>query len=247
MILWLGVYFTYLGMQYVNPGINSTVIEILLNISLAFMIMARSCMWIFYVKFYKKNYKYPTDKEGNWAPFSFLCQNINMYYENPVCYRDLQIHSDVMEKGFGIYQYINTYKAPRNGKTFFYRYDKTDEIHILAYVKTDLFQEADIGKLNKAFVEFWKQYITTKEEKKEIYFSFVMEVEDDNRILKSIVRNNSGIMMYKRRYRLGAVYNRYYNRLEILPLYRYSRYKKQYEKMKKDLLDCLGISDVVQA
>lgn len=27
-----------------------------------------------------------------------------------------------------------------------------------------------------------------------------MEVEDDNRILKSIVRNNSGIMMYKRRY-----------------------------------------------
>ena len=42
MILWLGVYFTYLGMQYVNPGINSTVIEILLNISLAFMIMARS-------------------------------------------------------------------------------------------------------------------------------------------------------------------------------------------------------------
>ena len=45
--------------------INSTVIEILLNISLAFMIMARSCMWIFYVKFYKKNYKYPTDKEGN--------------------------------------------------------------------------------------------------------------------------------------------------------------------------------------
>lgn len=22
-----------------------------------------------------------------------------MYYENPVCYRDLQIHSDVMEKG----------------------------------------------------------------------------------------------------------------------------------------------------
>ena len=53
--------------------------------------------------------------------------------------------------------------------------------------------------------------------------------------------------MYKRRYRLGAVYNRYYNRLEILPLYRYSRYKKQYEKMKKDLLDCLGISDVVQA
>ena len=150
-------------------------------------------------------------------------------------------------KDFGIYQYINTYKAPRNGKTFFYRYDKTDEIHILAYVKTDLFQEADIGKLNKAFVEFWKQYITTKEEKKEIYFSFVLEVEDDNRVLKSIVRNNSGIMMYKRRYRLGAVYNRYYNRLEILPLYRYSRCKKQYEKMKKDLLDCLGISDVVQA
>ena len=57
MILWLGVYFTYLGMQYLNPDINSTVIEILLNISLAFMIMARSCMWIFYVKFYKKNYK----------------------------------------------------------------------------------------------------------------------------------------------------------------------------------------------
>ena len=247
MILWLGVYFTYLGMQYLNSDINSTVVEILLNISLAFMIMARSCMWIYYVKFYKKNYKCPTDKEGNWAPFSFLCQNINMYYENPVCYRDLQIHSDVMEKDFGIYQYINTYKAPRNGKTFFYRYDKTDEIHILAYVKTDLFQEADIGKLNKAFVEFWKQYITTKEEKKEIYFSFVLEVEDDNRVLKSIVRNNSGIMMYKRRYRLGAVYNRYYNRLEILPLYRYSRYKKQYEKMKKDLLDCLGISDVVQA
>lgn len=105
-------------MQHVNPGINSTVVEILLNISLAFMIMARVCMWIFYVKFYKKNYKYPTDKEGNWAPFSFLCQNINMYYENPVCYRDLQIHSDVMEKGFGIYQYINTYKAPRNGKLF---------------------------------------------------------------------------------------------------------------------------------
>ena len=171
MILWLGVYFTYLGMQYLNPDINSTVVEILLNISLAFMIMARVCMWIFYVKFYKKNYKYPTDKEGNWAPFSFLCQNINMYYENPVCYRDLQTHSDVMEKGFGIYQYINTYKAPRNGKTFFYRYDKTDEIHILAYVKTDLFQEADIGKLNKAFVEFWKQYIKTEEEKKKIYFS----------------------------------------------------------------------------
>lgn len=247
MILWLGVYFTYLGMQYLNSDINSTVIEILLDISLAFMIMARSCMWIYYVKFYKKNYKCPTDKEGNWAPFSFLCQNINMYYENPVCYRDLQIHSDVMEKDFGIYQYINTYKAPRNGKTFFYRYDKTDEIHILAYVKTDLFQEADIGKLNKAFVEFWKQYIKTEEEKKKIYFSFVLEVEDDNRVLKSIVRNNSGIMMYKRRYRLGAVYNRYYNRLEILPVYRYSRYKKQYEKMKKDLLDCLGISDVVQA
>ena len=65
MILWLGVYFTYLGMQYLNPDINSTVVEILLNISLAFMIMARVCMWIFYVKFYKKNYKYPTDKEGN--------------------------------------------------------------------------------------------------------------------------------------------------------------------------------------
>lgn len=104
MILWLGVYFTYLGMQYLNPDINSTVVEILLNISLAFMIMARVCMWIFYVKFYKKNYKYPTDKEGNWAPFSFMCQNINMYYENPVCYRDLQIHSDVMEK---ILEFIN--------------------------------------------------------------------------------------------------------------------------------------------
>ena len=77
-ILWLGVYFTYLGMQYLNSDINSTVIEILLDISLAFMIMARSCMWIYYVKFYKKNYKCPTDKEGNWAPFSFLCQNINM-------------------------------------------------------------------------------------------------------------------------------------------------------------------------
>ena len=110
-----------------------------------------------------------------------------------------------------------------------------------------MFQEADIGKLNKAFVEFWKQYITTKEEKRNIFF-LVMEVEDDNRILKSIVRNNSGIMMYKRRYRLGAVYNRYYNRLEILPLYRYSRYKKQYEKNEKKICwDCLGISDVVQA
>lgn len=54
MILWLGVYFTYLGMQYVNPGINSTVIEILLNISLAFMIMAKICMVIFYVNFIKR-------------------------------------------------------------------------------------------------------------------------------------------------------------------------------------------------
>ena len=103
----------------------------------------------------------------------------------------------------------------------------------MAYVKTDLFQEADIGKLNKAFVEFWKQYIKTEEEKKEIYFSFVLEVEDDNRILKSIVRNNSGIMMYKRRYRLGAVYNRYYNRLEILPVYRYSRYKNNMRNEKR--------------
>ena len=74
-----------------------------------------------------------------------------------------------------------------------------------------------------------------------------MEVEDDNRILKSIVRNNSGIMMYKRRYRLGAVYNRYYNRLKSFRYIDIRDIKKQYEKMKKDLLDCLGISDVVQA
>ena len=75
-----------------------------------------------------------------------------------------------MEKGFGIYQYINTYKAPRNGKTFFYRYDKTDEIHILAYVKTDLFQEADIGKLNKAFCRILEAIYQNRRGKKENIF-----------------------------------------------------------------------------
>lgn len=237
MILWLGGYFLYIGIRYVKPEIYSRFVEAFLDISLVVIIMCRIYLWIFYVRFYKKNFRYPTDKEKNWAPFSFLCQNINAYGEQLEYYKCFTISEDD-RKRLGNYQYINTCKAPRDGRTSFYKYGgvETGEIHILAYTKTDLFQERDIEELNKAFLFFWKQYINTEEEKLDIYFSFIIEVEDDNRALNEFILNTSGIMMYNKRYRMGAIYNRFYEKLVIIPLYRHSKYKKQYERMKKDLM-----------
>ena len=114
-------------------------------------------------------------------------------------------------------------------------------ILIIAYLMDDVFLFMKLGndttkQLNDFFGEFWKENIGKEEKKQPIYFTFVIFCRrTDSLLAKQILEEANGLLMYRNRYRLGAIFSEKEYKLNIKQVSPKSHYKDIYRKMSGEL------------
>ena len=127
------------------------------------------------------------------------------------------------------------------GKVTFYKKNEVAEVHILSVAETEILRDEHTKQLNDFFGEFWKDNIGKEEKKQPIYFTFVIFCRrTDSLLAKQILEEANGLLMYKNRYRLGAIFNEKRCELNIKRIYSRSQYKEVYRKMSGELIDFAG-------
>ena len=91
-------------------------------------------------------------------------------------------------------------------------------------------------QLNDFFGEFWRDNIGKEEEKQPIYFTFVIFCRrTDSLLAKQILEEANGLLMYRNRYRLGAIFSEKEYKLNTKQVSPKSHYKDIYRKMSGEL------------
>lgn len=73
----------------------------------------------------------------------------------------------------------------------------------------------DVLLLNDKFAEFWINEMNREEKKKDIRFTFVIQVDEMNDYLQEIFYESQGIFMDKHRSRLPVLYIRKHDILKV--------------------------------
>ena len=117
-----------------------------------------------------------------------------------------------------------------------YKKEEASEIHILSVIETETLKDEHTKQLNDFFGEFWRDNIGKEEEKQPIYFTFVIFCRrTDSLLAKQILEEANGLLMYRNRYRLGAIFNEKSGELNIKQVSPKSHYKDIYRKMSGEL------------
>lgn len=93
-------------------------------------------------------------------------------------------------------------------------------------IETETLKDEHTKQLNDFFGEFWKENIGKEEKKQPIYFTFVIFCRrTDSLLAKQILEEANGLLMYRNRYRLGAIFNEKSSELNIKQVSPKSHYK----------------------
>ena len=210
--------------------------------------------WSYYMLTYHRSFRYYAGRDKVWKPFSFVgqdhyyvwpnelkvlprtCASIYPYEEDDHVKENIK--KSCVADG---YEKEREFDFSDQGNAVFYKKAEASEIHILSVIETENLKDEHTKQLNDFFGEFWKENIGKEEKKQPIYFTFVIFCRrTDSLLAKQILEEANGLLMYRNRYRLGAIFNEKRCELNIKRIYSRSQYKEVYRKMSGELIDFAG-------
>ena len=100
------------------------------------------------------------------------------------------------------YQKKSEYELDEKGKVSFFKKNRNNQVNIWALIDITDMDRNDVLLLNDKFAEFWINEMTREEKKKDIRFTFVIQVDEINDYLQETFYESGGIFMAKHRSRL---------------------------------------------
>ena len=142
------------------------------------------------------------------------------------------------------YQKKSEYELDEKGKVSFFKKNRNNQVNIWALIDITDMDRNDVLLLNDKFAEFWINEMTREEKKKDIRFTFVIQVDEINDYLQETFYESGGIFMDKHRSRLPALYVRKHDILKVKWADDNSRYMNINKEMRKELKKIYDDSEI---
>ena len=142
------------------------------------------------------------------------------------------------------YQKKSEYELDEKGKVSFFKKNRNNQVNIWALIDITDMDRNDVLLLNDKFAEFWINEMTREEKKKDIRFTFVIQVDEMNDYLQEIFYESQGIFMDKHRSRLPVLYIRKHDILKVKWADDNSKYISINKEMRKELKKIYDDSEI---
>ena len=142
------------------------------------------------------------------------------------------------------YQKKSEYELDEKGKVSFFKKNRNNQVNIWALIDITDMDRNDVLLLNDKFAEFWINEMTREEKKKDIRFTFVIQVDEMNDYLQEIFYESQGIFMDKHRSRLPVLYIRKHDILKVKWADNDSKYISINKEMRKELKKIYDDSEI---
>ena len=142
------------------------------------------------------------------------------------------------------YQKKSEYELDEKGKVSFFKKNRNNQVNIWALIDITDMDRNDVLLLNDKFAEFWINEMSREEKKKDIRFTFVIQVDEMNDYLQEIFYESQGIFMDKHRSRLPVLYIRKHDILKVKWADDNSRYMNINKEMRKELKKIYDDSEI---
>ena len=142
------------------------------------------------------------------------------------------------------YQKKSEYELDEKGKVSFFKKNRNNQVNIWALIDITDMDRNDVLLLNDKFAEFWINEMTREEKKKDIRFTFVIQVDEINDYLQETFYESGGIFMDKYRSRLPVLYVRKHDILKVKWADDNSRYMNINKEMRKELKKIYDDSEI---
>lgn len=121
---------------------------------------------------------------------------------------------------------------------------RNNQVNIWALIDITDMDRNDVLLLNDKFAEFWINEMNREEKKKDIRFTFVIQVDEMNDYLQEIFYESQGIFMDKHRSRLPVLYIRKHDILKVKWADNDSKYISINKEMRKELKKIYDDSEI---
>ena len=145
---------------------------------------------------------------------------------------------------YGIYRHLPTYEKIIRNLVSFYNKNRNNQVNIWALIDITDMDRNDVLLLNDKFAEFWINEMSREEKKKDIRFTFVIQVDEMNDYLQEIFYESQGIFMDKHRSRLPVLYIRKHDILKVKWADNDSKYISINKEMRKELKKIYDDSEI---
>ena len=142
------------------------------------------------------------------------------------------------------YQKKSEYELDEKGKVSFFKKNRSNQVNIWALIDITDMDRNDVLLLNDKFAEFWINEMNREEKKKDIRFTFVIQVDEMNDYLQEIFYESQGIFMDKHRSRLPVLYIRKHDILKVKWADNDSKYISINKEMRKELKKIYDDSEI---
>ena len=142
------------------------------------------------------------------------------------------------------YQKKSEYELDEKGKVSFFKKNRNNQVNIWALIDITDMDRNDVLLLNDKFAEFWINEMSREEKKKDIRFTFVIQVDEINDYLQEIFYESQGIFMDKHRSRLPVLYIRKHDILKVKWADNDSKYININKEMRKELKKIYDDSEI---
>ena len=142
------------------------------------------------------------------------------------------------------YQKKSEYELDEKGKVSFFKKNRNNQVNIWALIDITDMDRNDVLLLNDKFAEFWINEMNREEKKKDIRFTFVIQVDEMNDYLQEIFYESQGIFMDKHRSRLPVLYIRKHDILKVKWADNDSKYININKEMRKELKKIYDDSEI---
>ena len=142
------------------------------------------------------------------------------------------------------YQKKSEYELDEKGKVSFFKKNRNNQVNIWALIDITDMDRNDVLLLNDKFAEFWINEMSREEKKKDIRFTFVIQVDEINDYLQETFYESGGIFMDKHRSRLPVLYVRKHDILKVKWADDNSKYISINKEMRKELKKIYDDSEI---
>ena len=142
------------------------------------------------------------------------------------------------------YQKKSEYELDEKGKVSFFKKNRNNQVNIWALIDITDMDRNDVLLLNDKFAEFWINEMSREEKKKDIRFTFVIQVDEINDYLQETFYESGGIFMDKHRSRLPVLYVRKHDILKVKWADSDSKYISINKEMRKELKKIYDDSEI---
>ena len=180
-------------------------------------------------------------------PFSFICYKYEKLIDIKITFpEEVEERNVVFEKGLlhNQYQKKSEYELDEKGKVSFFKKNRNNQVNIWALIDITDMDRKDVLLLNDKFAEFWINEMTREEKKKDIRFTFVIQVDEINDYLQETFYESGGIFMAKHRSRLPVLYIRKHDILKVKWADNDSKYININKEMRKELKKIYDDSEI---